>query len=68
MQRCLWMASFFAMNRLGVEIRIDEIVKVEKSKDEITLLKGLKGIIRQIFIFLPLGPGLESFLTFPYIL
>lgn len=45
----------FAMNRLGVEIRIDEIVKVEKSKDEITLLKGLKGNYTADFYLFALG-------------
>jgi len=45
----------FAMNRLGVEIRSDEIVKVEKSKDEITLLKGLKGNYTADFYLFALG-------------
>lgn len=45
----------FAMNRLGVEIRIDEIVNMEKNKDEITLLKGLKGNYTADFYLFALG-------------
>lgn len=45
----------FAMNRLGVEIRIDEIVNMEKNKDEIVLLKGLKGNYTADFYLFALG-------------
>ncbi len=48
-------ALLYALDRLGVELKMDEIMRVEKEEGEVRLLKGLKESYRADFYLFALG-------------